>query len=1012
MNREIGSTWGIWDLHVHTPDSHTTHYGGENEEAWKHFLEEIEKLPPSFKVIGVNDYLFLDGYKRLLKEKTAGRLANIELFLPVVEFRLKIFSGNDKLKKINFHIIFSNEIPADQIEALFLGNLKLKFEPTNGQSFSRSLSRANLQEFGKRILEDTPAEKRPANTTEFEYGFDNATFDKADIVKVLSDHQEFESKYLTAIGKAEWYDINWQQASADKKTLINDCDIVFAASPSPEKAVKSQEALVAQSVNNRLFHCSDSHFPSSSKENTNRMGHCYAWVKADPTFRGLKHSIEEYRQRVFLGELPPKLALLRDKPTKYIKTIGVKKRPNSSLRERWFDCSIDLNPDLVAIIGNKGSGKSALADIIGVLGNSPNEHHFSFLSDERFREPKLKKASQFEATLAWHDGTTMTRTLDAAYDSLAPETIKYVPQSYLEIACNTLGGSTETEFDKEIKAVIFSHISEKDRLEQDSLDALVRFQTKETNRRIDLLKQKLAYLNQELVRLEDSNSIDEVKRVQALLDRKKAEIEALDKSKPTATEPAQTTQSDELKQILSTITAKQADLNEKKSIIATSSVEIKTETLRLSKLETVLKKIDNFSVLVRDFQDELETDLADFGISRDEVFSYKLDSAPVDTHIRKASQKLTQLQKHSDAKDDQSEASAIKKIEGEIAELKFKLDEPNRDHQSQLKLLETWKMNRVALVGDENSPDTLGYYEAILVRKTELPKEIDKLRKSRIELTKQIFQEISKLSTVLTGYYSPVQDFIKMHQVSKDRFDFSFSVEHNIGHFEQEFLEFIDRGMSGAFSGKDASHKRVKDVLDTSDFNSELGVLAFLDTLVLDLVGVVGEASYSSVIRKQLRTAKTVQGLYDYLFSLDFLRPRYMLKADGKELSQLSPGQKGLLLLIFYLMIDKSEMPLVIDQPEENLDNQTVFNLLVPFIKAAKNRRQIIVVTHNPNLAVVCDAEQIIRSSLSAENEFDIKYESGAIENPEINAQIVDVLEGTYPAFEKRNVSYIRPQKD
>ena len=83
-----------------------------------------------------------------------------------------------------------------------------------------------------------------------------------------------------------------------------------------------------------------------------------------------------------------------------------------------------------------------------------------------------------------------------------------------------------------------------------------------------------------------------------------------------------------------------------------------------------------------------------------------------------------------------------------------------------------------------------------------------------------------------------------------------------------------------------------------------------------------------------------------------------------KELHQLSPWERGTLLLVFYLLVDKDDIPLVIDQPEENLDNQTVCELLVPCMKEAKQRRQIMMVTHNPNLAVVCDAEQVVCAAL------------------------------------------------
>ncbi|MCR4286570.1 MAG: AAA family ATPase, partial [Deltaproteobacteria bacterium] len=160
-------------------------------------------------------------------------------------------------------------------------------------------------------------------------------------------------------------------------------------------------------------------------------------------------------------------------------------------------------------------------------------------------------------------------------------------------------------------------------------------------------------------------------------------------------------------------------------------------------------------------------------------------------------------------------------------------------------------------------------------------------------------------------------------------------------------------------------------------------------------------------VSDQIRKGKSSLGLYDMMFSLDYLKPRYALMMGDKELSQLSPGERGTLLLVFYLLVDKDDIPLVIDQPEENLDNQTVYELLVPCIKEAKQRRQIIIVTHNPNLAVVCDAEQVIFSNLDKKDNYRMSYLSGAIENPEINKAIVDVLEGTMPAFDNRESKYL-----
>ena len=91
-----GSEWRKWDLHIHTPCSIVENYGGDTDEAWDKFLKDLENLPADFKVIGVNDYLFLDGYRRLLEEKEKNnRLQNIDLLLPVVEFRIQKFAGTD-----------------------------------------------------------------------------------------------------------------------------------------------------------------------------------------------------------------------------------------------------------------------------------------------------------------------------------------------------------------------------------------------------------------------------------------------------------------------------------------------------------------------------------------------------------------------------------------------------------------------------------------------------------------------------------------------------------------------------------------------------------------------------------------------------------------------------------------------------------------------------------------------------------------------------------------------------
>jgi ATPase subunit of ABC transporter with duplicated ATPase domains len=83
------------------------------------------------------------------------------------------------------------------------------------------------------------------------------------------------------------------------------------------------------------------------------------------------------------------------------------------------------------------------------------------------------------------------------------------------------------------------------------------------------------------------------------------------------------------------------------------------------------------------------------------------------------------------------------------------------------------------------------------------------------------------------------------------------------------------------------------------------------------LEGAVGIVSAS-------RKDKLASDVYDLLYGLPFLEPRYSLLFQDTHIEQLSPGQRGALLLIFYLLVDKGRNPIILDQPEENLDNETV----------------------------------------------------------------------------------------
>src|ERR1035438_2859048 len=178
-----GSIWSKWDLHVHTPLSIVQNYGGDQDSVWEDYITDLENLPSNFKVIGINDYLFIDGYKKVLDYKSKGRLKNIELFLPVIEFRLDKFVGTEgKLQKINFHVIFADKtlLDPDIIQQQFLNGLASKFKlvPGGMHSWSGIINIESLADLGRSIKSSVAPEKLEDYGSDLEEGFNNLTVDR------------------------------------------------------------------------------------------------------------------------------------------------------------------------------------------------------------------------------------------------------------------------------------------------------------------------------------------------------------------------------------------------------------------------------------------------------------------------------------------------------------------------------------------------------------------------------------------------------------------------------------------------------------------------------------------------------------------------------------------------------------------------------------------------------------------------------------------------------------------
>jgi ABC-type Mn2+/Zn2+ transport system ATPase subunit len=128
-------------------------------------------------------------------------------------------------------------------------------------------------------------------------------------------------------------------------------------------------------------------------------------------------------------------------------------------------------------------------------------------------------------------------------------------------------------------------------------------------------------------------------------------------------------------------------------------------------------------------------------------------------------------------------------------------------------------------------------------------------------------------------------------------------------------------------------------------------------------------------------------------------KPRY----KSGDFSRLSLGQQQSVLLSL-MLASSSSAPLVIDQPEDNLDGEFIYHSLVPALRNAKERRQVIIVTHNPNIAVLGDAEEIV--ALKSTSDKSVIVANGSIDDPKTKKMACQILEGAEDAFRRRALVY------
>lgn len=922
-----GSEWKRWDLHVHTKGT------VKNDQFSSATFEEFcvtlfkEALSKKIAVIGITDYFNVENYKNVVQfvdnidtfpnvttsgdaifsEDEKEEIKNI-LILPNVELRM--MPSTDSGRLVNIHCIFNPNF-LSSIENNFFG--AIKYVAGAGRIFP--MNRQGMIDLGKSLdhsLNEEAAYKKGLATFVVSHGdlqnlWDtNSNFRDNVVIVVSNSNNDGASAFQQHYDLFE--SVEESQLDAVRKSIYCISQAIFSSNPEDKKyflgeKVDSIEVVVSKCGSLKpCIHGSDAHCESKLFNPDNNL---YCWIKADPTFEGLKQVIWDPKERVKIQERNPS-----DTKTGRITINSVSYQDSDGIAK-----VVPLNRDLNSIIGIRGSGKSTLLKNIAY---KVDPQQFT----EKDRSDRLYPLNGFKVT--WGDGQENHGT------DQSPKSVFYIPQNYLSSLAYDEGDKAK-ERDLFLTKLLKKHVR--------FANAIHAYEEFVSNNKI-----KVEGLVQELL-----NASSTLIETNGLLKRQgaKAEIEKEIAGK-----------NEEIKKYKGTgdqaITEEEiAAYGKAKSVINEGNNKIISLTQDREILSSLKQKGANLLVANQEFNR--------LSAQRQEALRSEL--------VKKGNENLANL------------------IQQEVAAIDAEIKVLQQSFIDQTRILEPLdkkiKLNK-ALEG--------------------LTKELSNLQQIVLkinELTKKSEQATAQKATAINGLVEAYRDFNTQQDAifGTVQFDneFTFLKIETVTSYNTEDLKlFVERNINTRDS--DAKLKQ----------NSDIGVLfgdspvqPIPETIQKMIVGLIDGRVKTKVDSDDL--GQVISQLIKNRYEIDYLNS-VKTREENTHFKDMTGGQKAIALLELVFRFDDEKYPILIDQPEDDLDVVGVATDLVNFIKTEKYERQIIIVSHNASLVICSDSEEILvsKGNKNSRGKFNFSYVTGSIENEDIRNEIINVLEGGRDALKQR----------
>lgn len=955
-----GSEWRKWDLHIHTPETKKNdQFDGTNpQEKWEKFIESINNSSEDISVIGITDYFCIENYFKFKTFISDGKITKkFELILPNLEIRVLPVAGSSI--PINLHCIFNPDIDTE-IETRFLSKLKFNYNGSNFSAQKEELTRLGRALPGNNSLDNFTALKEGVNQYVISVDILRDVFEKDILLRdntiVIVSNKSNDG--VSGITKHLNFFINTGQSQLDatRWSIYQFSDAIFSSNEGDilyftGLGVDNKETVIEKCRSLKpCYHGCDAHSNEKIfKPNENR----FCWIKADPTFEGLKQTLYEPEDRVKTQPLKPDV-----KNERFI----ISELEFIDSNNLFGNKKILLNENLNAIIGGKSSGKSLLI----------------YSTAESIDPEQVDKASKrlgfegynfdydFDFEVTWKNGD---KDLKSNLDTTTKlHKITYIPQLYINYIVEK---NNKEELNILIKNILLQDYKFKEFYENKL--TLIEELTTEIERLLDeyiSVRYKGLDVQQRAKDIGNSENIkkaiekisSDVLQGQKTSKLNETEFEEYnklltDKSENDLKLRAICTKEVTLSRVLSEIKSTKSNLLGK--------TDVSNQVYLKGQVDRILDEMGEIPEEINAIKLKIETD-------------YNSLITNLETEINKLNLpnkkfELTEKIKTIDKKLD----PYLKKIAGQ------------KELQKLSKQIESEKIKlQNSLVLEQQLKNLLDEYSKIR-------KQTATLLNKRFEIYQQIEKEVnatrnnigSDIELKCSLLYK-LENFILYEQVNKA------SISNN-NHFNSLFKDgLVNYNLIPAFYEK---------LLRFSD-----------DKLIFDKeenIPLRLSNSFDDILR----------GLVKDSFELD-----YMVTYKGDNLLNMSPGKKGTVLLILFIQISSAEFPILIDQPEDNLDNRTIYDLLCKMIKEKKKDRQIIIVSHNANLVVATDTENIIvanqqgQETSEEDGRYRFEYVNGSLEHSftknekiksillcqGIREHVCDVLEGGNEAFKQRERKY------